>query len=187
MDKSQEITENVLKYVSLIYQNAEQLKILNHADLSFQDEEVKSEDEYDVIRHHYNKGTIEQYLCNEIKRILYKTDPTKQSLWTADIARKNFVVRDELNDELQWFTDVGANTIVRKIIEPISEHVEKIIDERIKTINERHNRDIDELLREMDKTTRMRLNIRKKYRSILKYMMPIFKLRKLQDAPEIDE
>lgn len=72
----------------------------------------------------------------------YKTsDPENQSLWTTDVSRFNYVIREIVNKKLMWSVDKGAVKTCGYILNPVLAFLKKILKKWISEFSEMNPED----------------------------------------------
>jgi hypothetical protein len=92
----------------------------------------------DEIVHHYRHKTLVKYIGDIIVKCYKKEDPNEQSIWNSDIARKNYLLREIINKNVEWITDKKGIKTKEIIIDPIIKIIENLIRDFLrddKTVN----------------------------------------------------
>jgi len=128
------IKMNALSYANKHYYNAPVLKIFDDPTaLDVEDEQFTSAEVYML---QYRKGTLIEYLSNIITKYHSAKDKRKQSLWSVDIERRNYITRNKVDNKNQWTRDNKGNKIKKIIIKPFVKNLEKIINLHYLTLND---------------------------------------------------
>ena len=88
----------------------------------------------EIIIFHFKKDTLVKVLSELITNEYKKDDPTKQSIWSSDISRLTFIVKDIIGKtkKSKWVTDKKGLHITQTIINPMMEIIK---DKLIKYVN----------------------------------------------------
>ena len=155
---------NTMSYLLLNYNNAPRLQ-------SLPDYSIITKDTETLIKNliHYNKhGTFEKYIGDFIIKQYKKEDPKLQCLWSSDIERLNYFVRELINckennehinknnkegNELSWTIDKRGLKVKKSIIEPLLDYIiiigNKYLQEKNLTIDGLDSRCAEKLVNDM--------------------------------------
>lgn len=138
---------SVKNYVQQNYPNAPALKEpTDYAKLTYDDDEL-----VDTLIYKYKHKCLFKYLGDFLVEYYKKDDPTQQSVWSSDISRLTYIVKESLADKKSiWNHDYKGVKTKKCIIDPLLQHVKEYIDEywaknvNIK-INKKKDVDVDAL------------------------------------------
>lgn len=90
----------------------------------------------DIAIHHCKKKTLHQYIGNVIiSEYKNEDEPGKQSLWTSDVARLSYVIRQKIgNGEAVWIEDKKGLKVKETIIIPLLDYLKKEMNTRIQKV-----------------------------------------------------
>lgn len=113
---------SALNYIIKHYNSAPCIQEFTKFELLTEKNENYSIAEIAIHKYNYNE------LCSYIGDIIvneYKTkDPSKQALWSSDINRLTYMIREvTANNKVEWFTDKGGIKMAKYIVEPILNHI----------------------------------------------------------------
>ncbi|ARF09190.1 C2H2-type zinc finger [Catovirus CTV1] len=184
---------NTMSYLLLNYNTAPQLKSLPDYSIITKNTETLIND---LIFYH-KKGTFEKYIGDFIIKQYKRDDPKLQSLWSSDIDRLNYFIR-ELNQnksdkqvttdlekiKLNWTIDKKGIKVQQSIIDPLLEYINQIsikyIREKNDIIPELSASEATKLVSNMQEIGNVSCGIKDKSISenINKYIAPFFYLNK---------
>lgn len=121
-----------LTYARKYYPNAPELKKMDKYDLGDDNELI------DLLLFYSRKGTLSHYIGDFVIKFYKKNDPNDQSLWTTDIARLTFIVKQLLKNKTDWRYDKKGIKVCNIIVNPL------LIN--IKTILKKYNNDINDMI-----------------------------------------
>ena len=79
------------------------------------------------INYQYKNKTLASYLGNFIISIYKKEDPNAQSIWTTDVSRLTYLIKDLIdNKNSAWVMDKQGLKTGTKIIRPLLSHIKDI-------------------------------------------------------------
>ena len=117
---------SVKNYVQQNYPNAPVLKgPTDYAKLTYDDDEL-----VDRLIYKYKHKCLFKYLGDFLVEYYKKDDPTQQSVWSSDISRLTYIVKESLADKKSiWNHDYKGVKTKKCIINPLLQHVKEYIDE----------------------------------------------------------
>lgn len=118
---------STLSYVIKNYPNAPKLSKL--ADYSYL-ERSEMNDNFDLMEMiftHHTNGTLSKYLGNFIVRAYIKVDVNEQSIWNSDSTRLTYIIRNIIDDTLEWEVDKKGIKTKEQIIDPLLSHLHKLL------------------------------------------------------------
>lgn len=122
---------NGLTYARKYYTTAPELKKLDNYD------ELGEEDKLIELLLFYSKqGKLEVYLGDFLVKIYKKTDPTNQSLWSTDLSRLTFIVRQLLKKKMDWRYDKKGIKVSNTIITPLLDNIKTILKKYSDRLND---------------------------------------------------
>lgn len=129
--KTTDTAVNGLTYAKKHYTKAPELKKLDKYELGSNDELVES------LLFYSRKGTLPAYIGDFIIKFYKKDDPNNQSLWSTDLARLTFIVRQILKDKADWKYDKKGIKVCNIIISPLLDNIKSILKQYNDDINEK--------------------------------------------------
>ncbi len=124
---------NNLSYLNKNYNTAKPLETIDFKD--YKNKEDTSEKIVDKIITSYYKNKIHKELGDLIIENYKNEDKTQQSLWSLDVARLKYAVREHFDKKnktktkAKWIYDHNANLIKEKIIQPLFKCIHTIIQD----------------------------------------------------------
>lgn len=185
---------NTMSYLLLNYNTAPQLE-------SLPDYSIISKDTESLIKnliYYHKKGNFEKYIGDFIVKQYKKDDPKLQSLWSSDIERLNYFVRELMNSnnndcnsntsnndvKMNWTIDKKGLKVKNSIIDPLLEYIriigDRYLQEKNETIGELTLKEAENLVNDMQEIGDINLSIKNKTvsQNINKYIAPYFYLNK---------
>lgn len=100
----------------------------------------------EYLIHHNKKGTMIEYIAGIIIKHIKKEDPENQSVWSSDVSRLTYLIRDLVDDEEKWKTDTNGVKFTKYVITPVVDYIinymEQYLQEIIKKVtNTQYERD----------------------------------------------
>ena len=188
-------TINVITYINENYPNVRPITMLTNIAarkmLKFDDTHGHSLE--DMIVFQYSKFLLDQFIGDFIVSEYKKTDPNKQQIWSSNVQKLNFIVRQILNKtDKVWLKDFNGVCVIRHIIDPILKEILKMLKVYVKNCSksmENSNISIDEFDKYNDKLcTAVKviydINQKQLHNQILRYIAPYFQLTGIIGAIE---
>ena len=131
----------------------------------------------EIIIFHYKKDTLIKVLGELIVNKYKKTNPKKQSIWSSDISRLTFIVRDIIGKtkKSKWITDKKGIHITQTVINPMMDIIKKrlikFVNKSGKIINE--TKDILSKMHDANLAL-LAIKLGKIHSEILRYIAPHF-------------
>ncbi len=119
----------IFKYLDkapVIEKNIDYKKELQYNPLNknlLRDDEKIVEDILSYKRH----NILVRYLSDIIISIYKKDNPNEQSLWNSDVTRKNYLLRELVNNTPLWITDKTGILTTEIIIEPLLKKLRELL------------------------------------------------------------
>jgi len=115
---------SVKNYIQQNYPNAPVLKgPENYAKLTFDDKEL-----IDTLIYKYKHKVLHEYLGDFLVEYYKKDDPADQSVWSSDISRLTYIVKEALADKKSiWNHDYKGVKTKKCIVDPLLQHIKKYI------------------------------------------------------------
>ena len=127
-------------YMLNLYSEAPNLESLPDSCYALLGKEEKNSDLVETLIYHSKEGDLKEYLGDFLLGHYKKDDPREQSLWTTDVSRFVYIVR-----EINWVKDNGGVKTHKKIIKPFLDYILSKIDvyynKKCKKMNELQNSD----------------------------------------------
>jgi hypothetical protein len=119
---------SIKNYLQQNYPNAPHLEGIQEP------EKIKFDQEYDefidALVYNYNEKTLHKYIGDFIIKCYKKDDPADQSLWSSDISRLTYIIKELLaNNKSIWNHDYKGIKIKEYIICPILIYIKKYTTE----------------------------------------------------------
>lgn len=123
-----------LAYVRKNYPDAPALRKLdNYEKLN------DNNDMIELLLFYTKKGRISAYLGDLLIKFYKKEEPHQQSIWATDTSRLTFIVKELLKNKSNWKYDKKGLKVRDIIIDPLLEHIKKLLKEYINNINDQIN------------------------------------------------
>lgn len=120
-----------LTYARQNYPNAPELKKLDsYNELGENDQLIER------LLFYSEKKKIADYIGDFLVKFYKKNDPNIQSLWTTDITRLTFIVRQILKKKTDWGYDKKGIKVCKIIIDPLLDNIKSILKQYINEIND---------------------------------------------------
>jgi len=117
-DKQIKTSNGLLKYLIQNYPDAPPLQQITNFTFVKDVTECRSRLP-ELLIEYYNTDKFVPYLAENIVNIYKKVDPKDQSLWTSDVSRENFIVKNKINEkESKWIRDNKGSMIVENAVRP---------------------------------------------------------------------
>lgn len=180
---------STINYATKNFNNAPPIRLLEGNQLNglldYNDKKYTIED---MLIHQYEKKLLHQYLGDLIINEYKEDNPSDQSLWSSDVSRLTFVIKEKIGKSSKWILDKKGISLTEKIISPLTKRTKEILQEYIKScdnkiknlkdFNDTIESNTRKILEKMDKTNTiiMFINLKKLNLDILKYIAPYFNL-----------
>ena len=117
---------SVKNYVQTNYPDAPPLAApTDYAKLTYNNQEL-----IDTLLYYYRHKSLHKHLGDFIVGYYKKDDPALQSLWTSDVSRLTYIVKESLaGKESIWNHDPKGIRTKKFIINPMLEHIRKYLNE----------------------------------------------------------
>ena len=76
---------------------------------------------------HQKNQNLSEFLLEFIVKSYKKEDPSQQSVWNSDTSRLTYAVKELWNEKDNWSVDKKGIKTTKSVIEPILNHIKKII------------------------------------------------------------
>ena len=85
----------------------------------------------EVILYHHKQNTLHGILGDLIVKVYKKKNPEKQSVWSSDVSRLTFIVKDIIgkSKKSKWITDKKGIHFTEAIIDPLLEKIKDLLIE----------------------------------------------------------
>lgn len=127
----------VKTYVTNNYPDAPSLIKFNEYN-KFESKQDETNPLANILAYHYRKYNIDKYLGDFIIECYKKDDPSKQSVWSSDISRLNYVVKELLGKKSLWSKDEKGEKIKEYIVNPFLQHIYDTCAEYFDDYKEKH-------------------------------------------------
>lgn len=189
---------NTMSYLLLNYNNAPQLQELQDYSIITKDNETLIKD----LIHYHKKGKFDKYIGDFIVKQYKKDDPNSQTLWSSDVERLNYFIRELINNnkdsnntfnasatkiiktKINWVIDKQGIKVRKSIIDPLLDYIYGIglryLHEKNKQISELEIEESNNVLSDMYEIGTINCGIKNKSLAcnINKYIAPHFYLNK---------
>lgn len=91
----------------------------------------------DIAMYHCKKNTLHKYIGNIIIAYYKEEDnPGQQSIWTTDVARLSYVIRQNAGKNEIWVEDKSGLKVKETIIVPMLEYMSKSLQKKLNSTGE---------------------------------------------------
>lgn len=123
INKNTYIKISVKNYIKQYWPNAPAIAELENPN------EVEDEDSdrslINALVYNYNNNSLPTYLGNYIAKNYKKEDPSQQSVWTSDVPRLNFLVKELIaNGDSEWIDDIKGKKVKNYIVNPFLKFID---------------------------------------------------------------
>jgi len=137
---SQKVSHNALKFAQLHFSQAPPIKKINYDDTiqfisydkKIQDDDFKLELK---LLDEFKKNSLHKFIGNIIIEHYKKENTSDQSLWSTDITRLSFIIKEIVQGNDKWISDKKGDKIKKYIIEPLLEKIKDMIFNYVNTQN----------------------------------------------------
>ena len=130
------INISVKNYVKQYWPNAPSISELENYKI---EEEDPNRSLIDALVYQYNNNSLSTYLGNYIIKNYKKDDRSQQSVWTSDVPRLNFIIKELIaNKTSEWIDDIKGKKVKTYIINPFLEY----IDNECQTFYNKNNKNL---------------------------------------------
>lgn len=187
---------NTMSYLLLNYNNAPQLQsLVDYSNLQKNNDLLIK----DLI-HYHRKGNLEKYIGDFIIKQYKKDDPKLQSLWSSDVERLNYFIREliknnpDINDtsnKVYWINDKKGIKVKKCIIDPLLDYIHNIgsiyLNEKNAQISNLDTVNATRIVTDMQNIGEINCGIKNNTvaENINKYIAPHFYLNKEQNNNNI--
>lgn len=188
---------NTMSYLLLNYNNAPKLEPLPNYSIISKDTETLIKD----LIYYNKKGTFEKYIGDFIIKQYKKDNPELQSIWSSDIERLNYFIRELINnkhgtkiddkvdnkikkEKINWIIDKKGIKVKKFIIDPLLDYIKcigtKYLQDKNAVIDNLTTKEATKLIMDMQEIGTINTGISNKSLSenINKYIAPYFYLNK---------
>ncbi len=119
----QTVSVSALKYANDKFKNAPELlpiENFNINDLDFDNEEDKKQ-LTEILIYNAKQKSLDKLLGDHIVKCYKKDNPEEQSFHTTDCSRLNYIVRNLIENALNWAVDKSGIKICSSIVKPLIE------------------------------------------------------------------
>lgn len=134
------INITVKTYVQNYYPDAPALIEFNEYE-QFENTNTKDKPLINQLAFRYRTNGLSKYLGDFIVKCYKKDDPTQQSVWSSDISRLNYVVKELLGgNKSKWYNDENGEKVKKYIVNPLLAYIYELtkdyIDESDKALDD---------------------------------------------------
>ncbi len=102
---------------------------IKYIDNDENDEEPDKDDFANTLSYNYNNSCLPKYLGDFIIQHYKKSDPKQQSMWSSDISRLTYIIKELLaNNDSMWAHDHKGVKTKTYIIDPLLKYIREYID-----------------------------------------------------------
>ena len=117
------INISVKNYVKQYWQNAPAISKLENYKIEDVDPDRSL---IDALVYQHNNNSLPAYLGDYIIKNYKKDDRSQQSVWTSDVPRLNFIIKELIaNGNSEWIDDIKGKKVKTYIINPFLEYIDK--------------------------------------------------------------
>ena len=173
---------NAKSYLIKNYNNASPLIKLE--DYSIIHSQNKKYTLIDTLIYHHSHKQLVKYLGDFIVKIYKKDNPSQQSVWTSDVSRMTYIIRNTINNKNVWSMDnKGVNTktyIIQPLIDYINTEIKTYIIGQEKEVLKPMSANVMEFLEKLGIAAIIMRIIDDNSLSneVIKYIAPFFYLNK---------
>jgi hypothetical protein len=118
---------SAMKYLMTYHKDTPPLKAINNFTCITDEYEDNTKLVYALISE-YRNDTLAAKLSNHLVLEYKKEDPSKQSLWSSDVGRLTYVIRNAVTDgRVIWSTDKNGIQVTEIVIKPILNFMKPIL------------------------------------------------------------
>jgi hypothetical protein len=174
---------NVFQYISQNFNDTEPIKMLESKEAKKM-LIIKEDTKYtmaDFIVFYYTKYELDRFLGDIIIGAYKKEDPKDQQIWSSNIVKLTFIVRQILNKENVWLKDINGVCITRHIIDPFLKEIKKLLQQYVKDCSVHYGKTYEQIEKDQNNGTFaikiiQEINEKELHKKILKYIAPHFQL-----------
>jgi hypothetical protein len=178
---------STIKYIMTHFKTAPVLQTIDNTKLlEYVGDDITNMNELinNIIYNHRHK-ILDRYIGDIIIKIYKKDDPNEQSIWSSDVQRFNYIIRQLIGKKINWCPDKKGIALIDMIIGPLLDYIKKKLQEYIqennmndKTIKGISKSMIETILNNMMTANLIIVDIDNKVleENILKYVTPHFQL-----------
>ena len=123
---------SINNYIQQNYTDAPPLTaLINYEQLIYEAEEIENDDEFtSLLINYYKRNKLHEYFGNFIIKHYKKDNPKEQSIWSSDVTRLKYIIRELLANNVSiWNNDLNGLKTQKCIVDPllkyVQEHLEK--------------------------------------------------------------
>jgi len=123
------IMSQAFKFLNATYKNAPPIQPIKLEAIMEGEEDITSVENFIFL---YRKKRFVNFL-GDIIVDQYKTEnPEDQSIWSSDVARLNYIIREIIDKNPEWNTDKSGLKVRNIIVEPLTKKINDLIISYIK-------------------------------------------------------
>ena len=189
-------TINVIAYVNQHFIDTKPIQQIKERDvlkiLNFDESCGHSLEDMIVFQH--TKYLLDQFIGEFIVNVYKQKDPTKQQIWSSNVKKLTFIVRQILNKtEKVWLKDFNGVCVTQHVISPILEKIKKMMIKYGKKCHEEmnnpniHEDRFNKLCENQSTSLKViyDINQKKLHHKILLYLAPHFQLVSLKNIDNL--
>lgn len=171
------VSSNAISYIMKHFKNSPAIH-------TFYDHKLLGDDALSIAETAIYKHTKKEchiYIGDILIKEYKKENPIDQTIWTSDVARLAYFVREIINTEIEWSVDKAGIKTSKYLIQPVLTYIKEVAETYIKDlvhqINDNNNKQIAEKMRDgAELISYIEHGLLNK--DILKYLAPYFQLNK---------
>jgi len=138
-----------------------------------------TDDDFELVEsliYYHRFKRLHEYIGDTIVALYRKDDPKTQSIWNSDTQRLSYIIRTIVDDDIEWKRDNGGKKVLKLVINPILEYIEKKVRGYILHLpeNKYHPKKFNEMILDAHKLSRELTDIKMLGKVILGYVTPFF-------------
>ena len=122
------ISVNALSYAVQNFNNAPAIVSFNNFAL------LQTEEKYTIVEiaiYNHKNGKLPSYIGHAITSEYKKKDPREQSIWNTDTSRFSYIIRECINEKLEWVIDKGGLKFTDVSIGPILDYLKNLLNKHL--------------------------------------------------------
>jgi len=130
-----------------------------------------------IYYHRYRR--LHEYIGDTIVALYKKDNPATQAIWNSDAQRLSYIIRTIVDDDPEWKRDNGGKKVLKLVINPILDHIDKKLNHYIRYLPEDgyHPKKFNEKILDAHKLSREFRDRNEIGRLVLGYITPFFHFR----------
>lgn len=123
--------EGLPDYTRIKYDNYDCEEDDENGDSNINNDNSLNDDEFaETLTYHYSNNSLYKFLGDFIILYYKKKDPKQQSMWSSDISRLTYIIKELLaNQKTMWAHDYKGTKTKICVINPLLRYIKEYIDE----------------------------------------------------------